>query len=114
MKPLRLFLVVVGLGLFSGCVVSPTPKDVPLDILLSLPDRLHLLTPGMATREILQTLRLSGYRVQLVRSEPGQKFGYQLICHPDCSISLLYDNSKNPPTFLNARLEGEGWKRLPR
>lgn len=87
-------------------------NNVPIEALRGVPARLHLLTPGMTHAEVMETLGLAGYRVLEVMSGPSNRLGYEALLSPGFQIVLFFDETKNPPRFLEARLDGDGWKNL--
>ena len=121
MKRLLLFFIVV---LLSGCgspspsspvVESPNKKDVrgdvPLDVVRGIPARLQTLKPGMTPAAVLQALGLDGYSVLILTSGPTQRLGYQLVLRPEYFLFLYYDESRQPPSFIEAKFAGDGWKK---
>jgi len=126
MKRLLFCFIVV---LLTGCgstspsspvVESPNKKDVrgdvPLDVVLGIPARIPTLKPGMTPAAVLQALGLDGYRVLTLTSGPDQRIGHQLLLRPEYFLFLYYDESHQPPSFIDATFlhdEGPAMKKAP-
>ena len=87
-------------------------NNVPVAALSSVPERLHLLSPGMTHAEVIKVLGLTGFRIVEVGSGPDFRYGRQELLRPDYELFLYFDETKTPPRFIEANLVGNGWQKL--
>jgi hypothetical protein len=52
---------------------------------------------------VLKALGLDGYRVLTLQSGPDQRLGHQLLLRPEYFLFLYYDESRQPPSFIEAK-----------
>ena len=103
-------------GCSTGAPVVAWPREVPLDVVRQIPSRLDKLRPGMNPRQVMATLGLSAYLLGGFWSGPPHRYSYQLILRQDqdYSLTLVYDQRKDPPAFLRAFLDGDEWRQTER
>jgi hypothetical protein len=116
---LRTLIYISMLLLMAGCgSVSPSVhrgsshREVPLDVVIRIPSRLETLQPGMTPTQVLAMLGLADYPLGGDCSGPTERFEYQLFLRLNFSLTLIYDERTRPASFLRARLDGDGWRKV--
>lgn len=86
--------------------------EIPQEVLDKLPARLASLKPGMSPRQVLRTLRLSKPKLTGGDHAP---WAYDLgfLLRSNYYMTLRFNMLSNPPSFIQARLSGDGWKQGP-
>jgi len=86
---------------------------VPFWVANQVPKRLRLLQPGMTEAQVWATLGLRPYRRRILREGSGPAKDYRQGWHlgPKRGLLVVFDHTRTPPAFKQARLVGEGWRR---
>jgi hypothetical protein len=116
------------LVLVTGCsavrhpdqALEPRDKEVPLELIRSVPSRLDLLKTGMTKEEAFRVLGLAGYRPMAVFMGPEARHGFSYYLRTDHILRLTFDETKSPPVLtmtttptglVLADLCGGGWEK---
>jgi len=85
-------------------------RGVPSEVLTQVPARIKQLKPGMDPSQALRVLGMSDCGTLSVSMGPANDYGLSFELRSNCLMTLYFDMSKQPPAFLSAALNGDGWR----